>query len=122
MRTKLLGIGLTAVWLCSVSYAHAQKATEQFIPIGQSPGMSNKYTYIGVIDDADAQQRTITAGARTIKITAQTRIWLDRSALQSSNQAGTFADLQKGRTVEIKYDDPARPQTADWIKVQATTP
>lgn len=121
MRANLLGLSLIVALLCSLSYAHGQKATEQFIPIGQSPGLSNKYTYIGVIDAVDARQRTVTVGGRAVKITGDTRIWLDRSSLKLSNQIGSFADLREGRKTEIKYADAARKQAAEWVKVQVTT-
>ena len=105
-----------------MSYAHGQKATERYIPIGQSPGVSNKYTYIGVIEAVDPQQRTLTAAGHTVQITDETRIWLDRSLQKVSNQKGSFDDLQKGRKVEIKYTDTTQPQVAQWVKVQVTAP
>ena len=122
MRTLFLGIGLITALLCTMSYAHGQKATEQYIPIGQSPGISNKYTYIGVIEAVDPQQHTVTAAGHTVQITDETHIWLDRSLQKLSNQAGSFDDLQKGRKVEIKYTGPAQPQVAQWVKVQVAAP
>ena len=122
MRTLILAIGSVIAVLCSVSYAHGQKETERYIPLGQSPGVSKKFTYIGSIDAVAPADRTITAGGRTVKITDSTRIWIDRSALKQSTETGSISDLKQGRTVEIKYDDPARPQVAEWIKVQATSP
>lgn len=122
MRTLFLGIGLITTLLCSMSYAHGQKATERYIPIGQSPGISNKYTYIGVIEAIDPQQRTVTAAGHTVQITDETRIWLDRSLQKLGNQKGSFDDLQKGRKVEIKYTDTTQPQVAQWVKVQVTAP
>jgi hypothetical protein len=121
MRTRFLGIGLIMALLC-MSYAHGQKATERYIPIGQSPGVSSKHTYIGVIEAVDPQQRTVTAAGHTVKITDKTHIWLDRSLQKLSNETGSFADLQKGRKVEIKYTNSAQPQIAQWVKVQATAP
>lgn len=121
MRMPFLG-SLVIGLLCSISFAHGQKATEIFIPLGQSPGLSNKYTYIGKIDGVNKQQRTVKAGGRTIKITGGTKIWLDRTKLRLTNQVGRFADLQKGQKVEIKYDDPNRKQAAEWVKVEITQP
>lgn len=121
MRTLLLGIGLTTALLCGMSYAHGQKATERYIPIGQSPGVSNKYTYIGVIQAVDTQQRTVTAAGYTVQITGETHIWLDRSLQKLSNQTGNFDDLQTGRKVEI-YTGAGQSQVAEWVKVQVTTP
>jgi len=122
MRTLFLGIGLIVALLCSMSFAHGQKATEQFIPLGQSPGVSNKYTYIGVIEAVDPRQRTVTAAGHTVQITEQTRIWLDRSLLKRGSQAGSFGDMQKGRKVEIRYADPAQRRVAQWVKIQMTAP
>lgn len=126
MRTHLSGFVIAVTLLCGTSYAHGQKATEQYIPIGQSPGLSGKHTYIGMISDTDPRALTITTadrtpGRRTLKITGKTRIWLDRSKLKLTNLSGSFADLQKGRRVEVKYADPERRQ-AEWVKVEILQP
>src|SRR5262245_12731849 len=105
MRAFATGLGLAITLLCATSYAHGQKATEQYIPIGQSPGISGRYTSIGPISEVNGRDQTVTiadpAGARTVKITNRTKIWLDRSKIRQSNLRGVFADLQKGRTVEV---------------------
>ena len=124
MRTLLSG---AAFLIASVAApAHGQQATERYIPLGQSPGLSGKLTSIGEIAEADPRARTLTlvepAGPRTVRITEKTRIFLDRTKLKQSNLTGTFADLQKGRRVEVKYEDPAQKQTADWVKVEITQP
>jgi len=51
MRSLVNGIGLAIALLGSISYAHGQKETEQYIPIGQSPGLSQQYTSIGVVSN-----------------------------------------------------------------------
>jgi len=121
MRT-LLSVAGILVAMCAISHAHGQKATEQFIPIGQSPGVSLKYTSIGEIADVNAAARTVTiadpAGPQTVRVTDQTRIWLDRTKLKQSNLSGGFTDLQKGHRVEVKYADPARRDVAEWVKVE----
>ena len=126
MRTLLSGLGAVIALLSSTAFAHGQKATEQFIPVGQSPGMSGKLTSIGEVAGVDARAKTVTivepAGKRTVKITDKTRIWLDRSKLKQTNVAGSFADLQKGRRVEVKYEDPAQRAIADWVKVEVPQP
>jgi hypothetical protein len=126
MRSLVSGLGLGAVLLAGVTAAHAQKATEQFIPIGQSPGASQRQTSIGEIVEADARALTLTiaepAGRRTVKLTDKTRIFLDRSKLKQPNLEGTVADLQKGRRVEVKYIDPERREVADWVKVEIAQP
>jgi hypothetical protein len=126
MRTLLSGTGVVIAAFCAIPYAHGQKATERYIPLGQSPGVSQKYTSIGEIADVDQQKQMVTivepAGRRTVKITEKTHVWLDRTKLKQANLTGSFADLQKGRRVEVKYEDPERRQVADWVKVEIAQP
>jgi hypothetical protein len=126
MRALLTGIGVAVALLGAISNGHAQKETERYIPLGQSPGVSQKYTSIGEIADVDPQKQMVTivepAGRRTVKITEKTRVWLDRTKLKQSNLPGSFADLQKGRRVEVKYQDPESRQVADWVKVEIAQP
>ena len=121
MRTILFG-SLTLILLGNISFAYAQKATEIFIPMGKSPGLSYKYTYMGKIESINKPKRTIKADGRNVRVTRDTKIWLDRIALKAPNVAGRFADLQSGRQVEIKYANAGRRQTAEWIKVKITQP
>lgn len=122
VRAAWVGLAL----LCAGAPAHAQKSTEQFIPIGMSPGVSSKYTSIGLVDTLIMQERMVTVrepGARrTIRITDKTSIWLDRSKLKLPNLRGRLADLQKGRRVEVKYADPETRLMAEWVKVEMTQP
>jgi hypothetical protein len=126
MRSLVNGIGLAIALLGGISYAHGQKETEQYIPIGQSPGLSQKSTSIGEIAEVDPQAKTVTiadpAGRRTVKVTEKTRIWLDRTKLKQTNLTGSFADLKTGRRVEVKYDDPQRREVAEWVKVEVRQP
>ncbi len=121
MRTISLA-SLMLLLLGSISFAYAQKATEIFIPMGKSPGLSYKYTYMGKIESVNTQKRTIKADGRNIKVSRDTKIWLDRTALEAANITGRFADLKSGRQVEIKYTDADRRQVAEWIKVKVTQP
>jgi hypothetical protein len=125
VRSFWSAAGLALVVLCAGSTAHGQKSTEQYIPIGMSPGVSQKYASLGVIDTVSARLRTATiaepAARRTVRITDKTHIWLDRSKLKLPNLRGRFEDLQKGRRVEVKYLDAER-QVADWVKVEMTAP
>ena len=108
-----LGVGLLA---------RSQEATERYIPIGQSPGLSRQYNYIGPITAVDPESRTLTiagpSGTRVMKLTERSRVWLDRSMLEQTNLRGRFEDCQVGRMVEVKYEDPSRRELADWIKVR----
>jgi len=126
MRRFSSGAAFLIAWAAAAPLAHGQKATERYVPLGQSPGASGKLASIGEIAEADARERTLTitepAGRRTLKITEKTKIYLDRSKLKQTNLTGSFADLQKGRRVEVKYEDAALKQVADWIKVEITQP
>ena len=103
--------------------AHAQKATEQYIPVGRSPGLSGESTLVGRIEAMDVGQRSLTVagpqGRREIAVSDATTIWLDRTALGLTNTPGTLADCQAQRSVEVKLDDDGR--VADWIKVRMST-
>lgn len=105
-----------------LSLAQAQEATERFIPIGESPGLSGKYTVIGEIQAIDSATGTMTVAAdgRTydVKVTERTRIWIDRSHLKLAPLTGNFADCEQGLKVEVKFAAEAGKETADWIKVQ----
>lgn len=114
--------GLIITLLCSISLAHGQQATEIFIPLEQSPGLSSKYTYVGKIDSIDKKRRTIKTGGHTIKVTGNTKVWLNHTKLKRTNQVGRFADLKQGQRIEIKYLDPDRKQVAAWVKVEVTQP
>jgi hypothetical protein len=117
MRQAVIG-GLTgtAMMMAGVGSAPAQQATEQFIPIGRSPGISGVQSYLGVIEAVDPQRQTISA-PQSITITKQTRIWIDRSKQGQANLAGEFADLKVGQQIEVKFEDAQRHESAEWIKV-----
>jgi len=122
-------VGTSALLWGSASAPSAQKMTEQFIPIGQSPGLSGKATVIGKLQSVNTPQKTCViagpTGALNVTVTEQTKIWLDRSKLQQPNLKGTFADLRPGATVEVKPEGQQRgvaSAAAEWIKVQAASP
>jgi len=107
--------------------AYGQKATEMFIPIGQSPGLSDKASIIGTIETIDARAQTIvvtgSSGSWSATITDRTKIWLDKSKLRLPNKKGRFTDLRKGLLAEVKYEEAGMNKgPADWIKVQITEP
>src|SRR2546426_9855785 len=111
---------MRVVELGSVSEAFGLEATEMYIPIGQSPGVSSKSTLLGTIESVDPGKRTLTvsgpAGTRKFQITDRTAIWIDRSAQKQRNRTGALADLRPGRKVEIKGDEGAGQAIAKWIK------
>ena len=114
------GLLLSVLAACSV--VQAQEATERFIPIGESPGLSGTRTMIGTIEAVDREKRTLTIAAQegtySVAVTPRTRIWIDRSREQQPALTGTFRDCDRGRRVEVKLEEGEEP-VADWIKVQA---
>ena len=121
MHPRASGAAVIVAMLLLAPGAYAQKATERYIPVGKSPGVSGKYSYIGQIEQVDQQSRTITVagpeGRRTIKVTDATKIWLDRTQQRMSNERGSMTDLQRGRRVEVNYVDYETKDEAEWIKV-----
>ena len=122
MLNRYLGLAIVIVALGSTLNAFGQKATEIFIPIGQSPGLSNKTSLIGTLESVDPGKKIVTIssplGAKTVGITDRTLIWLDRSLQKQTNQKGAVGDLQQGRKVEIKLRQGEPKPVAEWIKVQ----
>ena len=114
------------VFLLHAPSAYGQKATEIFIPIGKSPGLSARYSIIGTIDSVDVQTHTMTvvdsSGSYTVKVTEETQVWLDKSGLKLTNEEGSIEDCQPGRLVEVKYKGEGKSEEmlAEWIKVQIT--
>jgi hypothetical protein len=128
MLKRVMGlVAIGVLLLGGTPTAYGQKATEIFIPIGQSPGVSNKTSIVGTIETIDARAQTIvvagSSGSWSATITDRTKIWLDKSKLRLSNQKGTFTDLRKGLLVEVKYEETGVSRgPADWVKVQITEP
>jgi hypothetical protein len=123
MRASRWITALILSGLFSAQWVYGQKSTELYIPIGKSPGLSGKYTFIGKIETVDLEKRTITvgapAGAQSVLISDQTKIWIDRSGLKQANVEGSFTDLQAGRRVEVKYRSYESKTDAEWVKVEA---
>jgi hypothetical protein len=122
MLNRYLRLAIVVMVLGGTLEASGQQATEMFIPIGQSPGLSNKGSVIGPLESVDPGKRMVTisspSGAQTVVITDRTLIWLDRSEQKQPNQNGAINDLQKGRKVEVKIRKGEPKAVAEWIKVQ----
>jgi hypothetical protein len=118
--TLLLASG--TAWLALFGAVQAQQATEQYIPIGESPGVSDGYSLIGELVAVQLQSREISVatntGRRTFDVAKTTRIWLDRSQLGRASTEASFADCEVGRLVEVtpRRDDAS---VALWIKIRA---
>ena len=125
-RRALLGVSAAIVLLSGLTAANGQQSTERYIPLGQSPGLSERDTDVGRIEAVDAQNRSVNLSGmpegRGISVTDRTRIWLDRSGLKQTNTIGSFEDLEAGQKAEVKYEDPEDKTVADWIKVIPRSP
>ena len=125
INSKYTGFLIAATLLMSpflgTSLIHAQQAAEQFIPIGYSPGLSAKSSFLGKLIDVDQETHTIVVdsnrGQRVIKVTPMTRIWLDRSKLKRTNTVGSYSDCEVGRKVEVMHAHDNE-SVADWIKIE----
>jgi len=126
-RIMRLSFVLTLVAAISllVTPAHAQKATEMFIPIGESPGVTGISSVIGTIASCDQASGIVTisteAEQHTAMVTEETKIWIDRSAAKKGAAVGARSDCQKGRRSEVKYvyEGKTRSTRAEWIKIQS---
>jgi hypothetical protein len=127
MTHCLRQLHLILLCLSTAAVATAQRATELYIPIGRSPGLSHKVTCLGTCTAVDAKERvaTVRAGQSTwtVKLTTATRIYLDRSELGQPNTYGTLEDLRDNRQMEVKYKgDRKSGGECEWIKVRVTAP
>jgi hypothetical protein len=122
MSKHLTIIGIICFLVLGAFSARAEKSTELYIPIGQSPGLSREYTVLGKIDQVNLQNRTLkmsgASGSYTVKLTESTSIYLDRSKVKRTNTYGNLADCKPGDTVEVKFEDNSRNKPIEWIKVQ----
>ncbi|MDR8390816.1 DUF5666 domain-containing protein [Aliifodinibius sp. S!AR15-10] len=108
-----------------VHTAAAQKATEIYIPVGQSPGLAG-YTQIGTVTSLDMSEGTLTLTdtleqVHTARLSDSTSIWLDRSLIKQQNMVVSVNDIEEGQRVEVKYylaPDSTYLAVAEWIKIQ----
>ena len=106
MLTRLFFLGVLLALPASALFA--QYTTEEFVPIGASPGVSNIHSIIGKIATVNQENGSLTvsdSSGVTYLVTnlKGVSIWLDRSKAKGKNEVGSLADLQPGRTVEVKY-------------------
>ncbi len=123
MRASIgVSLALMIAAPCWSQRDRVQQVTEQFIPLGRSPGLFVRHTHFAEIGDVDLRSRSLTLvdahGDRSpVAVPESTRIWLDRNPLGLGNVSGSFADCQRGRIVEVAFEDPELRRTAAWIKV-----
>lgn len=129
MKTKIpYGLLILAMILNYSTDSYAQKATEIYIPIGQSPGLSGQYSKIGTITSVSEISPSFVVtdsldNTHAVIITDTTHIWLDKSKMNQRNTEGSVADIETGKLVEVKYylaSDSTYSEIAEWIKIQLT--
>ncbi len=111
--------------MAAAGAAAAQQATEQYIPIGQSPGARTMQGEISsAVEPASASGQTTIAmtseaapGGVSYVVGPRTRIYIDNSARGQPSTMGALADLQAGRHIEVAIAD-AEAGAALWIKVR----
>jgi hypothetical protein len=113
-----------AAMIAAAPAVQAQRLTEMFVPIGQSAGLSGKFTLLARVQAVNATERSVTlnqdATTLTVKLGANAPIWIDRSKQQQTNSAGTLADVRPGLLAEVKFVKNNRAAgEAEWIKVQS---
>lgn len=120
-RVIKISVMMALVAWCTISTAH--RMTERYIPIGQSPGISGKYSTVGVVKSLDRAAGTVTVdnerGETRYTIDKDTHIWVDRNRWKLKNLTGSYKDCEVGVKVEIMYRHDNK-TVADWIKVEAT--
>lgn len=118
MTVRILILLTSALLILPAASAH--RMTEQYIPIGQSPGVSGKYSTIGVIQDYNHETHAIVIkseqGTMTYSMDERTSIYVDRNQSKRTNLKGSLSDCQPGRRVEImhRFDEEG---VALWVKV-----
>ncbi len=127
MTTRVLIVAALMLAALSTAPAHAQKATELYIPLGQSPGLSGRVTFVGRIESIDAHSMIVTLrgpdGRAFAKLSAASQIYIDRTPMGRSCRYGFAEDCQVGRLCEIKFTDNKlgrrdAPSVVEWAKIR----
>lgn len=120
MKIMIITLGLlTGIFSLS---SNANKMTEQFIPIGNSPGVSYKQTSIGIIESVDPGKREISVTElngtqKRYTISDKTWVWLDNSKQRKMNTVGKFENCEVGQMVEVMPLKDDRDK-AEWVKLE----
>ncbi len=110
----LLGMMIALV----IGLASAQKATEVFIPINESPGLSKEgKTLMGEIEQL-FPPRSFKIKGQIVITFDHTKFYIDYSHLKQprSNGYGKFEDLKVGSFVEVYV--PLGMTFAEWVKMR----
>lgn len=127
MKRFLTYLGIAGIIFLSTPHAMAQRATELFIPIGKSPGISDVCSMTGTIDSVYTEDHMLKMSTSSgedyrVQITNETKIYLDRSILKQTNKIGTYSDCKAGAYCEVLYESHTRKDygEAEWIKIRVT--
>lgn len=108
-----------AVLIFAVPTSHGQQATEVYIPIGNSPGVSTTSSLRGEIRRLDYASRSIElldrGSMKTVHLSDATRYYLDRSGYGKKNETGNMQDCKVGRLIEVHVSANGDVQ---WIKIK----
>ena len=114
--------GILIIMMMNAPITTAEKATELYIPIGQSPGLSDKYVAAGRIEQVNYQKNTLTMSSDsrtyTVTVSERTKYYLDRSKTGRTNLYGSFSDCKQGMMVEVRFEKDERNRPAEWIKLE----
>ncbi len=114
-RCERCGKTINLILLLIAATALAQQATELYIPIGQSPGLSKEgKTVIGYVTAVTNQQVTISN--RVVKLDAKTWFYLDRSAVKRTNTYGGATNVVTNAFVEAWAPTNG---IANWVKIRS---
>ena len=115
---QIVMTSIAALGLFAGAFAISHPATERFIPIGQSPGVSSVKSYVGAIESvrstASGFTMSVGDGEKPIQVTENTKIYLDTGPGES-NKIGTEQDCRVGHIVEVYLRGDG---TANWIKIR----
>ena len=115
---RLLAFSLIGCALTVVMTAAAQQATEVYIPIGQSPGISVNKSVIGSISNVEYQRYRMTISAddkkTIVTMTPKTRYYVDKNNVKQRNETGSIDDCEVGRRAEAYID---KDGNAVWVKI-----
>jgi hypothetical protein len=117
MRNQLKSFVLLAGAIVAAAAA-GHPATELYIPIGKSPGISNVKSYIGRIQSPGAAQNGFTMlvqdSPKYVVFDKTTKVYLQYATPGKGNRLGNYADCQADRTTEVHLNAEG---TARWIKI-----
>ncbi len=101
-----------------IGFASAQEATEVFIPIGQSPGLSKEgKTILGTVFQVNRDGKLSIVKEEmffVVRTDDKTKFYIDRSHLRQPNSVGKFENIVAGSFVEVYSPN----GVAKWVKMR----